>query len=110
MSPAETKMSWPLRSEGTAAVNNIRITAHVPPELAVVRVQGPVDHLKDGQKVVYQPLNLPAGSDTLYRITVKGVKSGDLRFRAEMTADPLTAGPLLEEESTNVFEPGNGGK
>jgi uncharacterized repeat protein (TIGR01451 family) len=104
----ETHYEIIVRAQGTAPVNNIRITAHVPTELAIVRVQGPVDHLKDGQKVVYQQLNLPAGSDTLYRITVKGLKSGDLRFRAEMTADSLTAGPLLEEESTNVYNPGNG--
>jgi uncharacterized repeat protein (TIGR01451 family) len=92
-----------LRSQGSAPITNIRIGATVPVELAVTRVQGPVDHVKDGQKVTFAPLELPAGKDTVYRIHCKAVKSGDLRFRVQLTADQLTAGPLLEEESTTVY-------
>jgi uncharacterized repeat protein (TIGR01451 family) len=103
----ETQYEIILRAQGSAAVTNIRITANVPPELAITRVQGPVDHVKDGQKVMYEALTLPAGKDTVYRIHCKGVKPGDLRFRVTLTADQLTAGPLVEEESTNVYV-GNG--
>lgn len=96
-----------LRAQGSADVTNLRITANVPGELAVTRVQGPVDHVKDGQTIMFEPLTLPAGKDTIYRIHCKALKAGDLRFRATLTADQLPAGPLLEEESTNVY-PANG--
>ena len=96
-----------LRAQGSAPITNIRISTTVPNELTVTRIQGPVDHVKDGQKIMYEPFDLPAGKDTVYRIHCKAMKSGDVRFRVQLTADQLTAGPLVEEESTNVVA-GNG--
>jgi hypothetical protein len=104
---SDTQYEIILRAQGSAPVTNIRITTTVPGELAVTRIQGPVDHVKDGQKIMYEPLDLPAGKDTVYRIHCRALKSGDIRFRVQLTADQLTAGPLVEEESTNVFS-GNG--
>jgi uncharacterized repeat protein (TIGR01451 family) len=102
----ETQYNIIIRNQGSVPATNIRITATTPPELAVVRVTGPTDHKKDDRKVTFEPLNLPPGQDTVYRIFVRGVKPGDARFRAELTSDQLKSGPLLEEESTNVFEAG----
>jgi uncharacterized repeat protein (TIGR01451 family) len=95
-----------IRNQGSVPATNIRITATVPAELAVSKVTGPTDHKKDGRKVVFEPLNLPSGQDTIYRVQVRGIKAGDARFRVELTSDQLKSGPLLEEESTNVFEAG----
>jgi uncharacterized repeat protein (TIGR01451 family) len=99
----DTQYEIILRAQGSAPVTNIRISTMVPAELVVTRIQGPVDHVKDGQKIMFEPLDLPAGKDTVYRIHCKALKSGDLRFRVQLTADQLTAGPLLEEESTTVY-------
>ena len=100
---SETQYEIILRAQGSAPVTNVRIATTVPPELAITRIQGPVDHVKAGQKITYELLDLPAGKDTVYRIHCRGVKAGDIRFRVELTADQLTAGPLIEEESTNVY-------
>ncbi len=97
-----------VRNQGTLPATNVRIVATVPAELAVVRVQGPADHKKEGQKVSFDALTIPANSDAVYRIFVRAVKAGDVRFRAEMTADQLPAGRVLEEESTNVYTDVNG--
>jgi uncharacterized repeat protein (TIGR01451 family) len=102
----DTQYNIIIRNQGSVPATNIRITATVPPQLAVTRVQGPSDHAREESKIVFQPLNLPPGKDTIYRVFVRGIKAGDARFRVELTSDQLTSGPLLEEESTNVFTPG----
>lgn len=101
----DTQYNIIIRNQGSAPTTNIRITAFVPPELAVSRVQGPTDHTKEEGKIVFEPLNLPPMKDTIYRVYVRALKPGDVRFRVEMTADQLPAGPLREEESTNIYPP-----
>ncbi len=101
----DTQYNIIIRNQGSAPTTNIRITAFVPPELAVSRVQGPTDHTKEDGKIVFEPLNLPPMKDTIYRVYVRALRAGDVRFRVEMTADQLSAGPLREEESTNIYPP-----
>lgn len=101
----DTQYNIIIRNQGSAPTTNIRITAFVPPELAVSRVQGPTDHTKEDGKIVFEPLNLPPMRDTIYRVYVRALKAGDVRFRVELTADQLPAGPLREEESTNIHPP-----
>ncbi len=105
---ADSRYHIIVRNQGTLPATNVRIVATVPAELAVIRVQGPADHKKEGQKVAFDALTIPANSDAIFRIFVRAVKPGDVRFRAEMTADQLPAGPVREEESTNVYADVNG--
>ena len=50
-----------------------------------------------------EPLpKLAPRADALYRVNVRGVAPGDLRFRARITADGLVD-PVLKEESTKVY-------
>jgi hypothetical protein len=58
----------------------------------------------DGQPLPFAPLKaLAAGATARYEITVRAVRAGDVRFKVEMTADQLEAGPVHVEESTRVF-------
>lgn len=102
----DTEYQIIIRNQGSVPATNIRIAATIPPQVAVSRVQGPTDHKKDDKSVTFEPLNLPPRKDTIYRIFARGIKAGDARFRVELTSDQLKSGPLLEEESTNVFEAG----
>ena len=36
-------------------------------------------------------------------IFVKALAPGDVRFKAELSAKELTAGPIVEEESTTIY-------
>jgi hypothetical protein len=54
--------------------------------------------------VSFEAINLKAGEEARYTIYVKALKAGDVRFRMEITSNVLPAGPLLEEESTTLFE------
>lgn len=101
----DTQYNIIIRNQGSRPATNIRITAIVPAEMAVSRVQGPTDHKRAENTIVFDPLDLPPMRDTIYRVFVRALKPGDVRFRVEMTADQLPAGPLREEESTTIYGP-----
>jgi uncharacterized repeat protein (TIGR01451 family) len=107
----ETQYQVILRNTGSVQITNLRVTALVPEELTAVRAQAAVDYQKidrrdpEPERIVFTPLVLPPGQDTVYRVFVRAVKAGDARFRVELAADQLTAGPLVQEESTTVFNP-----
>jgi uncharacterized repeat protein (TIGR01451 family) len=92
-----------VRNQGMVPATRVQVAATVPAEMAVLRVTGPADHTVAGQHVLYEPLTLPAGGEARYEISVKALKPGDVRFRAELTADQLPAGPVHEEESTLIY-------
>jgi uncharacterized repeat protein (TIGR01451 family) len=92
-----------VRNQGMVPVTRVQVAATVPDEMAVVRAAGPAEHNVAGQRVLYEPLTLPPGGEARYEITVKALKPGDVRFRAELTADQLPAGPVHEEESTFIY-------
>jgi uncharacterized repeat protein (TIGR01451 family) len=93
-----------VRNQGMVPATRVQVAATVPNEMAIVRVTGAAEHQVGGQRVLYDPLTLAVGGDARYEITVKALKPGDVRFRAELTADQLPAGPVHEEESTLIYE------
>jgi uncharacterized repeat protein (TIGR01451 family) len=99
----ETSYNITVRNTGTDPVTRVQIVATVPEQMAVVRAAGASDNRKEGPKITYDPLTLPAGGQALFRIDVKAERPGDVRFKVELTADQLTAGPVLQEESTTIF-------
>jgi uncharacterized repeat protein (TIGR01451 family) len=93
-----------VRNQGSAPATNIRLRVEVPAEFAITRVQGPSDHKREGQTLLFEPLHLPPNTDRIYRIYVRAVKPGVVRLRAEMVADQLRAGPVRVEESTTILD------
>jgi uncharacterized repeat protein (TIGR01451 family) len=99
-----------VESQGSLPVTNIQIKAIVPDEMEFVRAEGPTDYrkeerVKEGQPFVFAPYaSLAVGTKITYEVFVKGVRSGDARFRMVLTADQLRAGgPVREEESTRIY-------
>jgi hypothetical protein len=59
-------------------------------------------HLQ-GREVVFEPFfKLCPRADVLYRVDVRSIAPGDLRFQARVTADGLT-NPILKEWHTKVY-------
>lgn len=108
--------SYPIliKNEGDAPLTNIRIRAIIPDGMILTRAKGPTDHrvgerLPRGQVLEFEPLaKLDGGEKQTYEVFVQSNRPGDLRFRVEVNADQLKAGPVIEEESTRVYEE-NGG-
>jgi uncharacterized repeat protein (TIGR01451 family) len=100
---SQTSYDITVRNPGSNPVTRVQITATVPEQMTVVRAAGASDHHKDGQKILYDPLTLPAGGEARFHIDVKAERPGDVRFKVELSADQLTAGPVQQEESTTIF-------
>ena len=93
-----------VRNTGAGPATNLRLTAFAPPELVIVRVEGPFAHThREGDsRVDFNPFVLPAGEQVQFRIECKPQRAGYVKFRVELTGDPLPSGPVREEESTNI--------
>jgi uncharacterized repeat protein (TIGR01451 family) len=100
---AETSYAILVRNRGTTPVNEVRIVALVPEQMQVIRATGPSDNRKDGPKLVFEPLTLPPKGEARYVVYVKALAPGDVRFKVDLMAQELTAGPVHEEESTTIY-------
>jgi uncharacterized repeat protein (TIGR01451 family) len=107
MDPVEvggtTTYNITVRNPGTNPATNVRIIATVPEQLEVTQAAGSTDNRKMGNRLIYEPLTLRAGGEARYRIDVKAKNPGDVRFKVELTADALQAGPVQQEESTTIY-------
>jgi uncharacterized repeat protein (TIGR01451 family) len=92
-----------VRNPGTLAATNVRITATLPLQMELFQAIGPGPQRSMGQRISFDPVNIPAGGEARYRVEVQARRPGDVRFRVELTADQLTAGPVLQEESTTIY-------
>jgi uncharacterized repeat protein (TIGR01451 family) len=97
-------------NQGSLPGNGVEITAIVPKELRVVNANGPSQSRVDGQRITFLPMNNVAPKTTLtYEVDVEAREPGDVRFHVELRAQGLQE-PVVEEESTNIVAPGQGGR
>jgi len=92
-----------VRNQGSSPVTSVRIQATAPAQEQVADATGPAKHRIDGQKVIYDPVTLRAGETARYRVDVKAMRAGDVRFKVQLTADQLIGGPVEQQESTTIY-------
>jgi uncharacterized repeat protein (TIGR01451 family) len=93
-----------VRNSGSVPATRVRIHATVPQQLDLFQAMGPSPHRIAGQVVNFEPLSIPAGGEARYRVEVKALQPGSVRFRVDLTADQLTTGPVIQEESTTIHD------
>ena len=90
-------------NQGSATGTNIVINCTLPAEEAYVSSTGPTTAKVEGQAVRFAPVPALASKATaVFKVKVKGVAAGDVRFKVEMTSDQLTR-PVNETESTHLY-------
>lgn len=102
---AETSYEIRVTNTGTKTETNLQIVCAVPDKMEFRGARGPGNCRFQvvGKEVIFEPLpKLAPRADAIFRVNVKGLAAGDLRFRAQMKADGL-ATPVLKEESTKVY-------
>jgi uncharacterized repeat protein (TIGR01451 family) len=102
---AATKYFLSVRNQGAASATHVVVTATAPAQMEVIGARGLVPHHQSGQRVTFDPITLQPGKEVVYEVSVKALRAGDARFRVELTADQLPAGPVLGEESTTIYDP-----
>jgi uncharacterized repeat protein (TIGR01451 family) len=102
---AETKYTITVVNQGAGAVTRMVVRATVPEQMDVTAATGPPAFRREGRQVVFAPITLRPREEKVYEVSVKAVRPGDVRFKVDLTADQLTAGPVHREESTTIYNP-----
>jgi len=90
-------------NQGTAADTNIVIECVLPAEEQFVSANAQTKETVKGQTITFAPVkSLDPKAVATFRIVVKALKSGDVRFKVSMTSDQLKT-PVSETESTNIY-------
>jgi uncharacterized repeat protein (TIGR01451 family) len=91
-------------NQGSAQDTNIKIAVTLEGNQQYVSSSGTTTGTASGQTVNFAPLAvLGAKEKATFRVVVKNVKTGDVRFKVSMTSDQLTRS-VDETEATNVYE------
>ena len=101
----DTAYEIKVTNTGSKTETNLQLVCIIPEKMEFRGAQGPSDCKARvrGKEVVFDPLpRLAPRTDAVYRVSVRGIAPGDLRFRARITADGLSD-PVLKEESTKVY-------
>jgi uncharacterized repeat protein (TIGR01451 family) len=99
-----------VRNQGSAAVTNLRVKVFIPAGLQLLDVKGPTpfqagEKTAQGQWVATAALErLEPTTSQSYEVFVEAKRAGEARVQVEVSADQLERGPVLEQESTTVFE------
>lgn len=102
---ADTSYEIHVTNTGSKTETNLQLVCTIPDKMEFRGAKCPAGcrfHM-EGKDVVFEALpKLAPRADAFYRVSVRGMAAGDLRFRARIKADGLTE-PVLKEESTKVY-------
>lgn len=103
----ETTYEIRVLNTGTAADANVTVSCPLPGQLKLEAATGPtsatVQHLNTLTLVRFDPIReLAPKTEAVFRVKVRAVSSGDVRFTAQMTSANLTTS-VTKEESTRVY-------
>jgi uncharacterized repeat protein (TIGR01451 family) len=91
-------------NQGSAQDTNIAIRATLAAEQEFVSASGATAHSVSGKSVAFAPLaTLAPKARAEWRVTVKAIAAGDVRFAVQMDTDQLTS-PVNETEATNQYQ------
>lgn len=91
-------------NQGTKAATSVVIKCVLEDSMAYVGAEGPSEAQADGNVVTFAALpRLEPKAEAEWRVIVRAVKPGDVRFSASLEADQLSS-PVVENESTNFYE------
>ena len=93
-----------VKNQGSAVGTNIVIECTLPPEQEHVSSTGPTKVGVKGKELAFAPLpTLAPKATAVYKVTVKGVAVGDVRFRVQLMSDQMKTS-VMETESTHIYE------
>jgi uncharacterized repeat protein (TIGR01451 family) len=102
---ADTAYEIRITNTGSKTETNLQLICTIPDKMEFRGAQGAAGarFRLQGKELIFEPLpRLAPRADALFRVNVRGLAAGDLRFRARITADGLSD-PVLKEESTKVY-------
>jgi uncharacterized repeat protein (TIGR01451 family) len=88
---------------GSKTETDIKIIATVPDKMQFKNAQGPVRYREEGKTIVFEPIEkLAPRADAIFRINVKAMEPGTVRFKIQMTSTNLVE-PVIKMEATRIY-------
>lgn len=90
-------------NQGSATGTNVRIVCELEENFSYAGSDGVTVGSLVENRVEFAPLpRLGPGEKATWKVHVRAVKDGDVRFKTQMTTDQLTR-PVMETEATNIY-------
>ncbi len=88
---------------GSKTETDIKIVATVPDKMQFKNAQGPVRYREEGKTIVFEPIDrLAPRADAIFRINVKALEPGTVRFKIQLTSTNLIE-PVVKMEATRIY-------
>ena len=101
---ARTTYVISVTNQGSAAATNVHIACILEDNVQYVSSAGATAGSAEGQRVNFFPLStLAPKAKAAWRVVVRAVRPGDVRFKVVLNVDQLTR-PVQETESTYLYE------
>lgn len=101
---SETSYEIRVTNTGSKTETDIRLSCLIPDQMQFKDAQGPSRHHEQGKEVVFEALpKLAPRADAIYRVNVKAVAPGSVRFKAQLTSTNLQE-PVIEQEATRIYD------
>ncbi|MFO0879348.1 MAG: hypothetical protein U0840_18535 [Gemmataceae bacterium] len=92
-----------ITNTGSKTETDIKLVAQVPDLMQFKNAQGPVRYREEGKMVVFEPIEkLSPRADAIFRINVKALEAGTVRFKIQVTSTNLTE-PVVKMEATRIY-------
>lgn len=89
-------------NQGMVPATGVVMAATLPEQMSLTQA-GPGTNRQEGQVVRFEPVTIQPQAEVRYQIDVKAVRAGDVRFKVDLSADQLPAGPVHSQEPTTIF-------
>lgn len=90
-------------NQGTAPATNVRVTSRLEDSQEFVSGSGASAVTANGRVITMAPVaSIPPKGKATWRVVVKALKAGDVRFQTSLLTDQITR-PVEETESTNQY-------
>jgi uncharacterized repeat protein (TIGR01451 family) len=100
---SETSYEVRISNTGSKVETNIKLTATIPDKMEFKSATGPVRFHEEGKLIVFEPIEkLAPRADAVFRINVKAIDQGIVRFKIQMTSTNLTE-PVIKMEATRIY-------
>jgi len=91
-------------NQGSADGTNISISCILEPNARFLSSKGPTEAMIKGDTIVLGPIKkLAPNAKATWRVNVKAVKNGDVRFKVAMTSDQIERA-VEETEATTFYQ------